>query len=71
MKYQLIATEGTTRSIREFETDYLYDVLPELEDFLRGAGFHFNGNLEIVEPVVSSRTDSGHVIDDFDDDGRC
>ena len=71
MKFQLIATEGTTRSIREFETDYLYEVLPELEDFLRGAGFPFDGNLEIVEPFVSSRTDSGHVIDDFDDDGRC
>jgi hypothetical protein len=71
VKFQLIATEGTTRSIREFETDYLYEVLPELEDFLRGAGFPFDGNLEIVDTVATSRTDSGHVIDDFDDDGRC
>jgi len=71
VKYQLIATEGTTRSIREFEGDFLYDVLPELEDFLRGVGFHFDGNLEIVEPVVSSKEDCEPVIDDFDDDGRC
>lgn len=63
MKFQLIATEGTTRSIREFETDYLYEVLPELEDFLRGAGFSFHGHLEFVDDYKSGGSDH-HVSDD-------
>ena len=63
MKFQLIATEGTTRSIREFETDYLYEVLPELEDFLRGAGFPFDGHLEFVDNYKDGGSDH-HIADD-------
>ena len=63
MKFQLIATEGTTRSIREFETDYLYEVLPELENFLRGAGFSFDGHLEFVDDYKGGGSDH-HIADD-------
>lgn len=33
---------------KEFDTDYLYDILERTEDFLRGCGFVFEGQLEIV-----------------------
>ena len=36
------------KNITEFRTDYLPDVLDNLELFLRGAGFYFDGKLEII-----------------------
>ena len=39
---------------KEFDTDYLYDVLDRTEEFLRGCGFYFNGRLEIVEEEKES-----------------
>lgn len=50
MKYTLIAKdefEGATTT-REFNVDYLPDVLSEIELFLKGAGFVFAGNLDFV-----------------------
>jgi hypothetical protein len=32
-----------------FNADYLPDVLMNIEQFLRGAGYYFDGKLEIVE----------------------
>jgi uncharacterized protein YuzB (UPF0349 family) len=34
---------------KEFQADYLYDILERMEDFLRGCSFCFNGHLEIVD----------------------
>ena len=50
MKYTLIAedTYGGSKTTREFEADYLPNVLEELELFLKGAGFVFDGNLDFV-----------------------
>jgi hypothetical protein len=50
MKYTLIAEDkwGGSKITREFEGDFLPDVLSELELFLKGAGFVFNGNLDFV-----------------------
>ena len=50
MKYTLIAEDefGGSKTTREFEADYLPDVLTEVELFLKGAGFVFNGNLDFV-----------------------
>jgi hypothetical protein len=33
----------------EFNAETLNDIMNEFEMFLRGAGFHFNGHLDIVE----------------------
>ncbi len=51
MKYTLIAEDkwGGSKITREFEGDFLPDVLSELELFLKGAGFVFNGNLDFVD----------------------
>jgi len=50
MKYTLIAEDefGGSKTTREFEADYLPDVLTEVELFLKGAGFVFDGNLDFV-----------------------
>ena len=50
MKYTLIAEDefGGAKNTREFQADYLPDVLSEVELFLKGAGFVFNGNLDFV-----------------------
>jgi hypothetical protein len=50
MKYTLIAEDeyGGSITTREFQADYLPDVLSEVELFLKGAGFVFNGNLDFV-----------------------
>ena len=50
MKYTLIAEDefGSSTTTREFQADYLPDVLLEIELFLKGAGFVFDGNLDFV-----------------------
>ena len=50
MKYTLIAKDeyGGSKTTREFEADYLPDVLTEVELFLKGTGFVFNGTLDFV-----------------------
>jgi hypothetical protein len=50
MKYTLIAedTWDGSKTTREFEVDTLPEVLKEVELFLRGAGFFFDGNLDFV-----------------------
>jgi hypothetical protein len=50
MKYTLIAEDSWdgSKTTREFEVDALPEVLTEIEMFLRGAGFFFNGNLDFV-----------------------
>jgi hypothetical protein len=50
MKYTLIAEDefGGSTTTREFQADFLPDVLSEVELFLKGAGFFFEGNLDFV-----------------------
>jgi hypothetical protein len=44
----LYARDVESRTTHEFEVDYLPDVLQNMELFLRGVGFVFDGNLDIV-----------------------
>ena len=50
MKYKLIAEDefGSSTTTREFQVDFLPEVLSEIELFLKGAGFVFDGNLDFV-----------------------
>ena len=54
MKYTLIAEDNWngswngSKTTREFEVDALPEVLTEIELFLKGAGFVFDGNLDFV-----------------------
>jgi hypothetical protein len=44
----LYAGDVESRTTHEFEVDYLPDALQNMELFLRGVGFVFDGNLDIV-----------------------
>jgi hypothetical protein len=39
----------TSRVIHEFNEDYLHDVVMMMQEFLRGVGFYFDGELQILE----------------------
>ena len=45
---------------KEFDAEYLYDVLSEFENFLRGCGYVFRGQLDFVE-------DDEETFDDEED----
>jgi len=59
MKYTLIAEDeyGGSKTTREFTEDYLPNVLTEIELFLKGAGFVFDGNLDFVNDFEEINTD--------------
>ena len=59
MKYTLIAEDeiGGSKTTREFTEVYLPNVLTEMELFLKGAGFVFNGNLDFVDEFAEMNTD--------------
>jgi len=59
MKYTLIAEDefGGSTTTREFNADSLTYVLTEIELFLKGAGFVFDGNLDFVDDFAETNTD--------------
>ena len=59
MKYTLIAEDefGGSTTTREFQVDFLPDVLSEIELFLKGAGFVFSGNLDFIDDFTETNTD--------------
>jgi hypothetical protein len=75
MKYTLIAEDvfdgSKTTTTREFQADYLPDVLSEVALFLKGAGFVFDGILDNVNDTFpeidtdfESRPDWDSGLDD-------
>jgi hypothetical protein len=68
MKYTLIAEDqyGGSKTTREFTEDFLPHVLTEIELFLKGAGFVFNGNLDFVDDFAETNMDFG-MDQDFDE----
>jgi len=66
MKYTLIAEDefGGSTTTREFNADSLTYVLPEIELFLKGAGFVFDGNLDFVDDFAEQDWDA--PIEDWD-----
>jgi hypothetical protein len=68
MKYTLIAEDefGGSKTTREFTEDFLPHVLGEIELFLKGAGFVFDGNLDFVDEFAESNMDFG-MDQDFDE----
>ena len=75
MKYTLTSKDefsGTTTT-HEFTHDFLHEILSEIELFLRGAGFYFDGNLEFVggtlDTNIEPELDSGasYTGQDYDE----
>jgi hypothetical protein len=68
MKYTLIAedTWNGSKTTREFEVDALPEVLSEVELFLRGAGFFFDGNLDFVNDFAEPEWDDDDFQETYD-----
>jgi hypothetical protein len=52
---------------KEFDAEYLYEVLEEFENFLRGCGYVFKGQLDFVEDDEESCEAEGWPTPLFDD----
>ena len=48
MKYTLTCEQGTFKNTTEFEEDFLPSVLENMQLFLKGCGFYFDGTLDII-----------------------
>lgn len=46
--------DGDDITTKEFQTEYLYDVIEHFEYFLKGSGYVFDGTLDIVEDNTES-----------------
>lgn len=68
MKYTLIAEDeyGGSKTTREFTEVYLPNVLTEMELFLKGAGFVFDGNLDFVDDTETVTCDDYELETDSD-----
>jgi len=56
-------TNIVSKSTREFRAHHLESILDEMTDFLRGAGYHFDGHLD----VVSYESKINKIDDELDD----
>jgi hypothetical protein len=55
-KFILSSIQDESLTTKEFESDYLYDVVERFEEFLRGCGYYFEGRLDIVNDEVQNET---------------
>lgn len=63
MNFRFIASVDNTYTTKEFETDYLYDVISQFEEFLRGCGFVFEGHLDTFDDSVEENKFTNKNID--------
>ena len=67
MKYTLICEDDVGqywKNSSEFESDFLDDVLENFTMFLRGCGFHFNGNIVLQTEVDQFRESINDMLDE-------
>ena len=48
MKYTLTCEQGSFKNTVQFEEDFLPSVLENMQLFLKGCGFYFDGTLDII-----------------------
>lgn len=56
---------GNAKQTIEFSAVTLDDVLAQFEDFLKGAGFVFDGRLDFVQDFYDTYTDVNKDINDY------
>jgi hypothetical protein len=65
MKYTLTCQQGDFKNTLEFNEDFLPSVLENMQLFLKGCGFYFDGTLDIIneetEELYSDTHDFRHV----------
>ena len=52
-----VSRDGT-KTIKKADKNYLPDILQEFQDFLRGCGYYFDGNLDIVNEEQGAEDES-------------
>ena len=57
---------GSPKNTLEFDCDQLEDVLMYFEQFLKGAGYHFDGNLTFINHEEDDYIPEGVYPQDFD-----
>lgn len=71
LEYDMFRGEENSVAVKhttEFNADDLNTMLQNFESFLRGAGFHFNGTIDIVNEEEGQWDEEWHDTDDGDDD---
>ena len=64
MKYTLTCQQGNFKTTTEFEEDFLPSVLENMQLFLKGCGFCFDGMLDIInEETEEVYSDTHNFID--------
>ena len=60
------------RNTSEFEYEYLDDVVSAFQDFLRGCGYHFDGQLMVVNESITEDSDCcGQCNNGCSNNNRC
>lgn len=63
MKFELVSVSDygpKSKVVYTFETDSLVNVLENVEQFLRGSGFYFDGHLDFVNDDFDIKIDDSH-----------
>jgi len=57
-KFMLTSICEDIVTTKEFDSEYLYDVVERFEEFLRGCGYYFEGRLDIVNECEAEETNA-------------
>jgi|VirMetMinimDraft_7_1064189.scaffolds.fasta_scaffold304825_2 hypothetical protein len=63
-KFMLTSICEDIVTTKEFDSDYLYDVVERFEEFLRGCGYFFDGRLDIVNECESEEKYSPDTLNE-------
>lgn len=69
-KFVLTNINDDIVTTKEFDTEYLFDVLERFEEFLRGCGYVFNGTLDFVQEDGQTMAFPQSVIFESPDKGK-
>ena len=63
-KFMLTSICEDIVTTKEFDSEYLYDVVERFEEFLRGCGYYFEGRLDIVNDCESEENYSPDTLNE-------
>ena len=66
MKYTLTCEQGSFKNTVQFEEDFLPSVLENMQLFLKGCGFHFDGTLDIINEETEELYSDTHDFSGMD-----
>lgn len=66
MKYTLTCEQGSFKNTTQFEEDFLPSVLENMQLFLKGCGFYFDGTLDIINEETEELYSDTHDFKGMD-----